>query len=150
MSTSLLLVRLVLAGSLVLFATAALAQRFVSIDGDVVNVRQRPSTSSPVKWELIDGYPLRVTATRGQWVRVSDFEGELGWVARRLVERDPHHIVRSRIANLRSGPNLRARILAKLERYEVLKTLRRQGGWVHVQRADGQRGWVARQTVWGW
>lgn len=150
MPASLLLARLVLAGSLVFPATASLAQRFVSIDGDVVNVRQRPTTTSPIQWELIDGYPLRVTATRGRWVRVSDFEGELGWVSRRLVERDPHHIVRSRIANLRSGPSLRARILAKLERYEVLKTLRRQGSWVRVQRADGQRGWVARRTVWGW
>ena len=97
--------RAALLASLALFASqAALAQGFVSIRGDVVNVRERPTTRSTVLWELTDGYPLRVTRKTRNWIKVRDFEGDLGWVSRKLVDRDPHHIVKARIANLRSKP----------------------------------------------
>ena len=139
-----------LAGLALFAAQAALAQGFVSIKGDVVNVRERPTTRSTVLWELTDGYPLRVTRKTRNWVKVRDFEGDLGWVSRKLVDRDPHHIVKAKIANLRSKPSVRSRILGKLERYELLKTLGRKGSWIQVQRNDGQRGWVSRKLVWGW
>lgn len=128
----------------------ALSQQYVSVQGKMVNVREQPSTRAPVAWELGRGYPLRVTRRQGDWLRVRDHEGDLGWVARRVVGNEPHHVVKARIANLRAQPSARSRVVGKLQQQEIVRTLRKQDGWVHVQRDDGQRGWVARNLLWGW
>lgn len=144
-----------LAGS-ALVAVAALAALpsqaadFVSIRGASVNVREAPTTRSPVLWELGAGYPLQVTQRRGAWIKVRDHEETLGWVSAGLTSKQPHRVVTARTAVLRAGPGVRHPRLGLLERHEVVRTLRTSGDWAHVQREDGRKGWVARRLTWGW
>ena len=56
------------------------AREFVSIKGNAVNVREKPSTRSATLWELGRGYPLQVQQRKGRWLQVRDFEEPLGWV----------------------------------------------------------------------
>ena len=86
---------------------------------------------------------------RGDWLQVSDFENDRGWIFKKLTSSTPYHIVKVKIANLRSSPSTRSRIVAKLSYGDIVKTLARQSGWVKVQR-QGLRGWVARSLLWGW
>ena len=128
----------------------AQAQSMVSVNGSTLNMREGPSTSSPVLWELKKGYPLKVEQRKGNWIQVSDFEGDRGWVARSLTGSTPHHIVKSRVANIRSGPGTQHRIVGKAEYGELLRTREKRAGWVRVEREEGVGGWIARQLLWGW
>ena len=133
-----------------LLPAVAQAQEFVSINGKSVNVREKPSTRSATQWELSRGYPLQVTKRQGQWLRVKDHEATLGWVHAPLTGKTPHMVVTARSANLRSGPGQKHGRVGRLEQHELLRTLKKQGGWVQVRRDNGQSGWVAQNLVWGW
>ena len=122
----------------------------VSIARAEVHMRDGPGTRHDALWKLSAGYPLQVIGQQGRWLRVRDFEADEGWVYRSLVGKTPHHVVKAEVANLRSGPSTRTRVIARLERGEVLRTLERQPRWVKVRQQDGTKGWVARRLLWGW
>ncbi|WP_372658715.1 SH3 domain-containing protein [Hydrogenophaga sp.] len=130
--------------------SSAMAQSMVSVKGSTLNMRSGPSTKTEVLWELKRGYPLKVVKRQGRWLQVRDFEDDSGWVARSLTGSTPHHVVKSRIANVRKGPSTRTRILGKAEYGELLRTKEKKGKWVRVQRPNGQTGWIAKSLLWGW
>lgn len=127
------------------------AREMVSIARAEVNMRAGPGTRHDILWALSRGYPLSVVGRQGNWIKVSDFESDQGWVLRSLTGRTPHHVVKARVANLRSRPTTQGRILGKLQYGDVLRTLGREGSWVKVRKEDGgPTGWVARNLLWGW
>jgi len=133
----------------------AAAITMVSVTGDKVNLRKGPSTQYPVIWELGKGFPLRVIGSKGNWLKVSDFESDVGWIYKDLVSRKPHLIVKTnknskaRI-NIRSGPGTKYRIVGKAEYGVVFETLQRGSGWVKVRHESGLTGWIKRSLLWGW
>ena len=129
---------------------AAHAREFVSVKGASVNVRQQPTTRSATLWELGKGSPRQVVQRKGQWRRVRATESTRGWVHAPLTGKTPHMVVTGRTANLRAGPGQKHRVVGKLAELEVVRTLKKQGSWAHVQRDNGQKGWVARSLTWGW
>jgi SH3-like domain-containing protein len=136
-----------------LFALAvphAVAQQMVSVSGVVVTLRSGPGTQHPADWILGRGYPLKVVGRRGSWLEVRDFENDKGWILRRLTSSTPYHVVKVKVANMRSQPTTSSRIIGKLVYGDTLRTLERKSGWVMVQRNGGLRGWVARRLLWGW
>jgi SH3-like domain-containing protein len=127
----------------------------VSVAGEKVNMRKGPSTKYAVKWELGKGFPLRVIGSQGNWLKVSDFESDVGWVYKKLVNRNPHLVVKvnkksQKRTNIRSGPGTKYKIVGKAEYGVVFKTLQRGDGWVKVQHEQGLTGWVKRSLLWGW
>ena len=132
-----------------LFNTSAHAQSMVSVKGSTLNMREGPGTHTAVLWELKRGYPLQITERKGSWVRVRDFEGDTGWVARSLTGSTPHHIVKSKVANLRAGPGTQHRIVGRLEYGELLRTREKRADWVRVERSEGVSGWIAKRLLWG-
>lgn len=124
--------------------------QFVSIKGNQVNIRQAPSTQSPVAWELTEGYPMQVTQKRGNWLKVKDFEGALGWVYQPLTHQRAHHIVKVPRAHMRAGPGTQHRKVATYQQHDLLQTLEKKNGWVKGQASDGQTGWISSQLLWGW
>lgn len=126
------------------------AREMVSVARSEVNMRSGPGTRHAAQWALSRGYPLTVVAQRGGWIQVSDFENDRGWLLRSLTNKTPHHIVKASIANLRSAPGTRTRIVGKASYGDVLRTLERRGDWVKVRSERGTTGWVARRLVWGW
>ncbi|TFG37503.1 MAG: peptide-binding protein, partial [Desulfobacterales bacterium] len=59
--------------------------KMVSIAGDMVNMRSGPSNNYEVVWELGQGYPLSVIDQQGDWLKVADYEGDIGWVQKDQV-----------------------------------------------------------------
>lgn len=129
---------------------AVLAQPMVSVDRPVLNMRSGAGTDKPVLWALAQGFPLQVLDKEGPWLKVKDFEGDLGWVYQPLVGKKAHVIVRATVANVRSAPNLRSPIRGKVQYGEVLRTLEKKKAWVRVQRQSGTQGWIYKPLVWGW
>lgn len=141
---------LVLSIALLALAGHAQAAQMVSIDRPEANMRAGAGTRHPTLWTLSKGYPLRVIARKGQWYQVRDFEDDRGWVHRSLTGTTPHHVVKTKVANLRAGPGTGHRVVGKAEYGEVLRTLGRHGDWVRVRDHAGRTGWLARRLVWGW
>ena len=131
-------------------APAQPAQQMLSVKGSILNMRSGPSTNTEVLWELQRGYPLQVVQRKSRWLRVKDFEGDTGWVAASLTGRTPHHIVKVRNANVRSGPGTQNRIVGKANYGELMRTREKRGGWVRVERTQGKSGWISKKLLWGW
>ncbi len=133
----------------------ASAITMVSVAGEKVNLRKGPSTKYPIIWELGKGFPLRVVSSSGNWLKVSDFEQDVGWIYKKLVSKKPHLIVKTnknskaRI-NIRSGPGTKYKVVGKAEYGVVFETLKRGDGWVKVRHESGLTGWVKRSLLWGW
>jgi SH3-like domain-containing protein len=136
--------------ALAVLAAPVHAQSMVSVNGNLVNLRTAPNTNAQVSWQLKRGYPLQVIKRQGEWLEVRDFENDTGWISRRVVGNTAHHIVKAKVANLRSGPGTQHKQLGQAKYGEVLKTLEHRSNWVRVQRANGSTAWVAQNLVWGW
>ena len=134
---------------LVLGAAHAQAE-FVSIKGNQVNIRQSPSTTADIAWELTEGYPMQVMQKRGKWFKVKDFEGELGWVYQPLTQKKAHHVVKVPTANMRTGPGAQYKKVATLKQHDLLQTQTAQNGWIKGQTSSGQVGWISKKLLWGW
>lgn len=129
--------------------------RMVSVTGEKVNLRERPSTNAPVIWELGKGFPLKVIGSQGKWLKVSDFENDVGWIYKDLVSRKPHLVVKvgrknKKRVNVRSGPGTKYKIVGKAQYGVVFETLERGKGWVKVRHEKGLTGWIKRSLLWGW
>ncbi len=144
---------LCLLGLLVSTAAVAAAE-MVAVANDNVNLRSGPGTKYRVTWKLGAGFPLKVLKRKGNWLRVRDFEGTIGWINRNVVNRTPHMIVKvnrksKKRINVRSGPGTDKRIVAKAYYGVVFRTLEKKNGWVRVRHEKGVTGWIKRSLLWG-
>lgn len=130
-------------------ASSAAAANYVSITKDNVNIRTGPSTSNPVYMELFKGYPLKVASKKGEWFKVTDFEGDSGWVHSSLTKSGNTVIVNAKKSvNMRSSASTKASIIANVERGVVLTKLSREGNWTKVRHGGGTVGWIYNQLLW--
>ena len=141
---------LLLTGVALTSSSLAHAQEFLSIKGNTVNIRAKPTTSSDIAWELIKGYPVQVIDRKDDWVKVKDFEGMLGWVHLPLTASEPHFLIKAENINLRAGPGTEHKVVTKLNKYDIVKTLEKRDDWARVQTAGGQEGWMLASLGWGW
>ena len=85
--------------------------KMVSIAGDMANMRSGPGNNYEVVWELGHGYPLSVIDQQGDWLKVADYEGDIGWVQKDQVAEKAYLVVKKRIVNIRSGPGENYRVI---------------------------------------
>lgn len=140
---------------LVLLGAGSVHAAMLSISGDNINLRSGPGSKYRILWELGRGYPLEILKRDGDWYRVRDFEGTVGWVHREAVGDTPHMIVKTnkkskKPINLRSGPGETNEIVARAQYGVVLQSLEQKNGWVKVRHEQGVTGWVRRDLLWGW
>ena len=134
---------------LLVFTSAAHAE-MVSINRAKARMRSGPGEKYPIKWELDVGYPLKVVRRQGNWLKVTDFENDRGWIYKKMVAKTPHLIVKNKKTLLRSGPGEKQRVVGEAARGVVLRTLKHKKGWVQVRHESGLTGWVRRDLLWGW
>ena len=139
---------------LVLFVAQSAIAEFLSVKGDNVNLRAKPDTLSPVKWEYGKGFPLKVLEKKGEWVKVADFEQDTGWINRSLLSSTPHVIVNvnkdsKKFINIRQGPSTKDNVVGKAYYGVVFQRLEVKSGWVKVRHESGLEGWVNSSLLWG-
>jgi SH3-like domain-containing protein len=135
---------------LLMVSVASASVRMVSVSGNKVNMRSGPGTNYAIIWELGKGYPLRVIDSKGDWLKVVDFENDEGWIYSNLVGRVPHLIVKENRVNIRSGPGTNYRVVGQANQGVVFRTLERRRGWVRIEHENGLSGWIQRTLLWGW
>jgi len=123
------------------------AAEYVSVAKDGVNLRSGPDTKYSVLFELPEGYPLKVLSRNGQWLKVSDFENDEGWIFSSLVNKNDHVIVTVKEGNVRSGPGINNDKVGEVVREVLLKKVGQQGDWIQVEHPK-LKGWIHRKLVW--
>lgn len=128
----------------------AVCARMVSVASEKANMRTGPGNNYRVKWELGRGYPLKVVAAKGTWLKVRDFENDEGWLYAALTGSQPHFVVRKKIVNIRNGPGSKHKVIGKAAYGTVFRTVRSGKKWVQVKHESGLTGWINRKLLWGW
>jgi SH3-like domain-containing protein len=142
--------RILLFSLLFVFIPVACAAKMVSIAKDEAHLRSGPSLKNEVKWVLGEGFPLQVIKSQGKWLKVKDFENDVGWVYAPLTTSTPHMIVKKKLVNIRSGPGEKYKVTGQARYGVVFRTLERTRSWVKVKHESGKTGWVASRLLWGW
>lgn len=122
--------------------------RFVSLKFESVNGRAGPSLGHPIVWEYTRaGLPLEVVAETADWRRVRDPDGEETWMHRRVLS-GRRSVILSADAALHARPESGGVVEAEARAGAVLWLERCRAGWCRLE-ADGRRGWVRAETLWG-
>ena len=124
--------------------------RFVSMRADSANARRGPSLDQRVDWEFVRrGLPLEVTAEYGNWRRVRDADGALGWVHHTLLSGVRTALVLGTApVPLRAEPTEAAAVRAMVEPGVVGRLEACSGAWCEIA-AGGVEGWLPRGAIWG-
>ena len=125
----------------------ALAER-LTIISEVANIRSGPDTNSDVLWQVEKYYPILIIKKSDSWYYFKDFEDDMGWVHQSLVGDVPAVITKKDLCNVRSGPSTKDEILFSVEKGIPFKVLEHKDRWMHVEHADGDRGWIFDALVW--
>ncbi|MEA2083053.1 MAG: SH3 domain-containing protein [Thermodesulfobacteriota bacterium] len=134
----------------ILFSASVCHSRMVSIANEKVNLRSGPGTKYTVLWELGKGFPLRVVASKGNWLKVLDFEKDTGWIYKKLITDKRHLIVKKKRVNIRNNRGKKGKIIGKANYGVVFQTLKTRSGWANVKHENGLTGWIKRDLLWGW
>jgi len=140
--------RIVVAMMLILgLAGMSRAAEYVSVVKDGVNMRSGPATSHEILYQLPAGYPLKVLARQGKWLKVTDMDGDKGWIFGSLVSKTPHVIVKVREGNVRSGPGTNYSKVGTVAREVILRKVEQKGDWIRFSHPR-LKGWIHRKLVW--
>lgn len=138
--------------TLFIFVGAAAVQaKTMSIARDKVNVRAQPSKQARVLFSAPKGYPVVVKKRTPNWLLVEDWNGQKGWVYRRLVSSVRTAIVQADRANVRKGPGRKNSSVAYATQGEIYKVLAAKDGWVKIGYyfENEPAGWIHGDLVWG-
>ncbi|WP_437972077.1 SH3 domain-containing protein [Sorangium sp. So ce260] len=128
---------------------SAVRAEMLSVKVPIANFRSGPSTSEPVEFTATRYYPVRVLEREDGWCKIKDFEGDLAWVADRLLARVRTIVIKAARGNIREAPTTSAEVAFQAERGEVFKVLDRKGRWLRVVDVKGGNGWVREDLAWG-
>ena len=132
---------------IILFCSSAGADR-LTIIAPLANIRSGPDTKNDILWKVEKYYPIFVIETSKSWYHFRDFEDDRGWVHKSLVDKVPAVITKKDLCNIRSGPSTQEKILFSVEKGIPFKVLNREGRWLHIEHADGDKGWIHNSLVW--
>jgi len=131
----------------IIFGGTAFAER-LAVASSLANIRSGPGTKYDVLWQVAKYHPILVLKKSGNWYHFRDFEGDKGWLHKSLVSKIPSVITNKKKCNVRSGPGTKFKILFTIKDGVPFKILKRKGNWIHVQHADGDKGWIHKSLVW--
>lgn len=135
------------------FPSQSLAQ-IHSVKSDKLHLRSGPSENHSIKCVYSKGFPVKVLQQQGDWVQVTDFENETGWVSKQLLSQTPHVIVSAnkgvnKKINIRSGPGVKHPVIGQAYYGVVFSSLGKKGDWRKVRHRSGVSGWIQQNLLWG-
>jgi len=131
----------------ILFSNVALAER-LSVSVSVANVHSGPGKNYDILWKVEKYHPLFILEKSDSWYHFRDFEGDEGWIYKSLLRKIPSIITNRERCNVRAGPGTGYKILFSVEKGVPFKIIKRKGNWIHIEHADGDKGWIHKSLVW--
>lgn len=134
---------------LIMLCIGAASAKRLSTAAHRANVRSGPGTDHAILWSVGKYYPVDTLRRSGNWYKIRDFEGDIGWIHRSLLNKTPAVIVKRTLVNVRKGPGTNFSVLFRAEKGVSFRLLKRKGKWLKVRHEDGEVGWIHRNLVWG-
>jgi len=131
----------------IFLADTVFAER-LSVSASIANIRSGPGTKYEVLWKVEKYHPIVVIKKSGSWYYFSDFEKDEGWIHNSLTADTPAVITKKEKCNVRSGPGTKYSVLLTIGNGIPFKKLKKQGQWINIMHADGDRGWIHESLVW--
>jgi SH3-like domain-containing protein len=125
----------------------ALAER-MTVNVSMANVRSGPGKKHSILWKLEKYHPVDVLRKQDPWYYFQDFENDKGWIHKSLLGNDASVIVVKDRCNVRSGPGTQHDVVFTVEKGVPFKVLKKEGEWIRIVHADGDKGWIHRNLVW--
>lgn len=133
-----------------LFLAGLASAEMVSVSVDSANIRSMPGLEgSLVILQAPLYYPLLVNEDKGEFLRVEDYLGREGWIAKSVVDPTAGVVVKVPRANVRSGPGTNTSILFAASQGVTFQVLEDRGKWLKVRHESGRIGWIFTSLVWG-
>lgn len=127
--------------------SASWAER-LAVAVPIANIRSGPGTDYDILWKVEKYHPLTIVKKTSKWCRIKDFEADQGWISRSLLKKIPAVVLKKDNCNIRSGPGTQFDVVFTAEKGIPFKVLKRKKDWIHVQHADGDKGWVYGKLIW--
>ncbi|MGB5983794.1 MAG: SH3 domain-containing protein [Desulfobacterales bacterium] len=141
----------VVTGAIILLlmgTVATVSAERLAVGGSIANIRAGAGTNYPVIWKVEKYHPMEIIQKSGEWYKFRDFEGDQGWIHKSLLQNIPSVITIKDNCNIRSDPSTQKEILFIVDKGIPFKVLERQESWIHIQHADGDKGWIHKSLVW--
>ncbi len=133
---------------LIISASAASAKERYAVAGKIANIRSGPGTKYDILCQAEKYYPINIIKKSGNWYKIEDFEGDIGWIHKSMVHRISSVITIKPKCNIRSGPGTKNQILFISKKGVPFKIIKRKGNWIHVRHSAGHEGWIHKSLVW--
>ena len=129
-------------------ATHALGAERLAVTSKIANIRSGPGTTYDVLWQVEKYHPFIVIEKKEGWVHFKDFENDKAWVHGSLLGKLTTVISIKNNCNVRSGPGTDAAVVFTVEKGVPFKVLEKKDDWLHIEHADGDKGWIYQKLVW--
>lgn len=141
---------IMLAAGRVFAAPPAGMPYFASIRSNEANVRTGPSVKYPIQWVYKrKNWPVEVTATFEGWRKISDINGEAGWIHESLLTRKRNVMINTEgVQEVYRLPVLTATVMMLVENGVIAELLQCKADWCKIQ-VDDIKGWVRSEFLWG-
>jgi len=113
------------------------------------NIRSGPGTTYDILWQVEKYYPIEVLRRVGDWYFFKDFEGDTGWIKNTIID-DTLTVITAKgeKVNVRSGPGIKHDKVFMVEKGVPFKVLKKEGNWIQIEHADGDKGWIYQELIW--
>jgi len=124
--------------------------RFATLKAEKIFARAGPDQKYPITWVYQKpGLPIEIVQEYDAWRKIRDERGGEGWVHKALLSGKRTVLIESKDeVTLKDAADPNARVMAKVEPHVVAQLLKCSPTWCRVE-ADGYKGWVERNLLWG-
>lgn len=112
------------------------------------NVRGGPGLNQKVLFVYRTNAPLEIVGENEKWLKVRDFENEVGWVSRKVINMGKRGaIVTVANANVRKGPGLKHPVVFLAGYGVAFEVINSENEWLQIRHEDGDVGWIEETLV---
>lgn len=124
--------------------------RFVSLRASKVYARTGPALRYPIKWVYTqENLPVEITSEFDTWRRIRDPDGEESWVHKSMLDGTRHIMIQADAAvTLTKDIEADSRPVVMVEPKVVARLEECVPGLCQIS-AEGYKGWVQKDQLWG-
>ncbi|MFZ4762295.1 MAG: SH3 domain-containing protein [Alphaproteobacteria bacterium] len=125
--------------------------RFASLGAREVNMRTGPGKRYPITWIYQKkGLPVLIISSFDVWRKIQDSEGTEGWVQKSMLSGKRAALIKGSASHgFKLKPATDSAVTAMVEPGVIATILECKTGWCRLE-ASGTRGWIEKDTFWGW
>jgi hypothetical protein len=123
---------------------------YASIKSDDANIRTGPSARYPIQWTYKrKGWPVQVAASFERWKKISDINGEIGWIHEVLLSNKRYGLIKAEgVQEVYRLPLNTSTKVFIVENGVVAELKECKNDWCKIK-VERHEGWLRREHIWG-